>query len=226
VQVTGELFKQQMVAVTLGAAGAGALALPADKGLVPDTASWGCLVQLYGVLGQWRQVSDVVLAAVRQQLPGVGKDGVEAVLAGAAAALMAAGRHTAAVQLLDGLVAAGVTAVSHPELAQQLVEAADQSTDAEQVGACTSVRWSACTAARCAACRLCSYQQVFRACVSYCSAAVCPAQELVCRLAAGDEALYEALPDVAAGGCRGTVVVLVQQDAGLAMKKLINNMSN
>lgn len=85
-----------------------------------------------------------MLAAVRQQLPGVGVDGVQAVLAGAAGALVAAGRHTAAVQLLDGLVAAGVTAVCHPGLTQQLMEAADKSIDAEQVG-CKSP-WSGCTA--------------------------------------------------------------------------------
>lgn len=68
----------------------------------------------------------------------------QAVLAGAAAAFVAAGRHTAAVQLLDGLVAAGVTAVCHAGLAQPLMEAADKSPDAEQVG-CTSA-WSDCTA--------------------------------------------------------------------------------
>lgn len=51
VQVAGELFKQQMVAVSLGAAGTGALVLPAGSGPVPDATSWGCLVQLCGVLG-------------------------------------------------------------------------------------------------------------------------------------------------------------------------------
>jgi hypothetical protein len=62
------------------------------------------------------------------------KGGLQAVLAGAAAALNAAGRHTAAVQLLDGLVAAQVTVVSHPGLAGQLVEAVNNSAEAEQVG--------------------------------------------------------------------------------------------
>lgn len=42
----------------------------------------------------------------------------------------AAGKHVAAVQLLDGLPAAGVTAVSHPALAKQLLAAAEADGDA------------------------------------------------------------------------------------------------
>jgi hypothetical protein len=134
VQVAGELCKQQLVAVSMGAAGAQLMAAAAAmNSLILDATSWGCLVQLYGVLGQWKQVSNIVLAAVRAQLPGVDAGGLQVVLAGAAAALNAAGKHVAAVQLLDGLVAAGVTAVSHAGLAQQLVDAADNSSEAEQV---------------------------------------------------------------------------------------------
>jgi hypothetical protein len=127
VQVAGELFKQQLVAVSMAAAVASA------NCVILGASTWGCLAQLYGVLGQWQQVSNIVLAAVRAQLPGVDAGGLQVVLAGAAAALNAAGQHVAAVQLLDGLVAAGVTAVSHASLAQQLVDAADTSSEAEQV---------------------------------------------------------------------------------------------
>jgi hypothetical protein len=132
-QVAGDLLKPQLVAVSMGAAGAGLLA-PTGDDMVLDGTSWGSLAQLYGVLGDWQQLHNIVLAAARQQLPGVGPGGVQVVLAGAAAALNAAGRHVAALQLLDGLVAAGVTAVSYPQLAQQLVDAADKSSEAEQVG--------------------------------------------------------------------------------------------
>lgn len=199
VQVAEELFKQQVVAVSLGAAGATALALSVGAtALGPDAVTWGSLAQLYGLLGRWQQVANVVLAAVEHWLPGVcaGKEeagmeggrrssregeeeekgGLQTVLAGAAAALNAAGRHTAAVQLLDGLVAAQVTVVSHPGLAGQLVEAVNNSAEAEQ--------------------------------------------ELVSRLAAGDEAVYESLPDVAAGGCPAKLVRLVDKDAVLALKAL------
>jgi len=84
--------------------------------------------------GSWQQVANIVLAAVQQQLPGVAPGGLQAVLAGAAAALNAAGRHVAAVQLLDGLAAGGCKAVSHPRLAQQLVAAAEADDNAWQVG--------------------------------------------------------------------------------------------
>lgn len=133
VQVAGDLFKQQLVAVSMGAAGAELMAAAAPNSFILDATSWGCLAQLYGVLGQWKQVSNIVLAAVRAQLPGVDAGGLQVALAGAAAALNAAGQHVAAVQLLDGLVAAGVPAVSHAGLAQQLVDAADNSSEAEQV---------------------------------------------------------------------------------------------
>lgn len=156
VQVAEELVKQQIVAVSLGAAGAAALALSAGAtALTPDGVTWGRLAQLYGLLGRWQQVANIVLAAVKQRLPGVcagreeaGMDGerrsrngeaghsggLQAVLAGAGAALNAAGRHTAAVQRLDGLMAAQVTVVSDPGLAGQLVEAVNNITEAEQVG--------------------------------------------------------------------------------------------
>jgi hypothetical protein len=133
-QVAVELFKPQLVALSMGAAGAGFLTTSATS-MSLDGTSWGCLAQLYGLMGDWQQLHNVVLATARQQLPGLGQDGVQIVLAGAAAALNAAGRHVAAVQLLDGLIAVGVTAVSHPQLAQQLVDAAEKSSEAEQVGA-------------------------------------------------------------------------------------------
>jgi hypothetical protein len=144
VQVAGELFKQQLVAVSMGAAGAKlmAAAVASANCVILGASTWGCLVQLYGVLGQWQQVFNIVLAAVRAQLPGVDAGGLQVVLAGAAAALNAAGQHVAAVQLLDGLVAAGVTAVSHASLAQQLVDAADTSSEAEQVRGSDTAQFS------------------------------------------------------------------------------------
>jgi hypothetical protein len=135
VEVFTEIFKLQVAAVTLAATGAAA-AVPAGgtNSLDPNADSWASVLQLHGCLGPLPQASNIVLAACRQQLPGVSSaTGLQAVLAAAAGAFNAAGRHTAAVQLLDGLVAAGVTAVSHPMLAQQLLNAAEKSSEAEQV---------------------------------------------------------------------------------------------
>lgn len=136
VQVATELFKQQLLVVSMGAAGALAALQAAPSGLMaPDAVSWACCAQLYGVLGLWQQVANIVLVAVQQQLPEVAPEGLQVVLAGAAAALNAAGRHVAAVQLLDGLAAEDCKAVSHPRLAQQLVAAAEADYKAWQVGA-------------------------------------------------------------------------------------------
>jgi hypothetical protein len=132
-QVAGALFKPQLVAVSIGSAGGLGLQAPDTTELQPDALTWACLAQLYAILGDWKQVSSIVSAAVKQQLPGVALGDVQAVLAGAAAALNAAGKHVAAVKLLDGLAAAGVMVVAHSQLAQQLVDAADRSSEAEQV---------------------------------------------------------------------------------------------
>lgn len=132
VQVAVQLFKQQVVAISTGS-GQGAGVAEHSGSVVPDGATWGCLAQLYVVLGQRQQVSNIVVAAVKQQLPGVAGDTVQIVLAGAAAAFNAAGQHVTAVQLLDGLVAADVRAVTYPGLAKQLLEAVDGSSEAEQV---------------------------------------------------------------------------------------------
>ena len=135
VEVFTEIFKLQVAAVSLAATGA-AGAVPAGGAniLRPNADSWASLLQLHGCLGSLPQVSHIVLAACRQQLPGVSSvSGLQAVLAAAAGAFNAAGKHTAVVQLLDGLVAAGVTAVSHPMLAQQLLDATENSSEAEQV---------------------------------------------------------------------------------------------
>ena len=86
-----------------------------------------------GALGSLQQVANIVTAAVLQRLPGLQSDGLQVVLAGAAAALNAAGQHVAAVQLLDDLVAAGLVSVSHPPLAQQLVAAAEADDAAYEV---------------------------------------------------------------------------------------------
>jgi hypothetical protein len=144
VQVAGEICKQQLVAVSMGAAGAELMSAAAASSLILDATSWGCLAQLHGVLGQWKHVSNIVLAAVRAQLPSVDAGGLQVVLAGAAAALNAAGQHVAAVQLLDGLVAAGVSAVTHAGLAQQLVDAADNSSEAEQVRGTDNIGLQVC----------------------------------------------------------------------------------
>ena len=133
VEVARALFKQPLLLVSMASAGAAvgdAMAAPL-KGPQPDASTWASLVELYGYveqlgLGQREvRMSDIVRAACRQQLPGVQVDGLQCVLAGAAAALNAAQQHTTAVHLLSGLLAAGVQAVSHPQLAAQLCIAAD-----------------------------------------------------------------------------------------------------
>jgi hypothetical protein len=135
VEVFTEIFKLQVAAVSLAATGAGAAVLTGGaNSLRPNADSWASVLQLHGCLGSLPQVSNIVLSACRQQLPGVSSvSGLQAVLAAAAGAFNAAGKHTAAVQLLDGLVAAGVTVVLHPMLAQQLLDAAEKSSEAEQV---------------------------------------------------------------------------------------------
>jgi hypothetical protein len=139
-QVAGALFKPQLVAVSISTAGGSTgLQIPDSTHLQPDAVTWACLAQMYAVLGDWQQLSNIVSAAVRQQLPGVALGDLQAVLAGAAAALNSAGKHVAAVKLLDQVAAAGVAAVSHPQLAQQLMDAADKSSEAEQVR--TITRW-------------------------------------------------------------------------------------
>jgi len=138
-RVATELFKHQLLVASLGAAGAAAAGLAAATtagGPVPDAITWSSLVQLYGVVGSWQQVDDILAAAVGQHLPGLqlDSDSLQAVLAGAAAAHNAAGEHAAAVQLLDGLLQVGVATVSHPRLAQQLEVAAEGDEVAWQVG--------------------------------------------------------------------------------------------
>ena len=125
VEVARALFKQPLLLVSMASAGAaveGMMAAPL-KGPQPDASTWACLVELYGYVEQLglaqREVrmSEIVRAACGQQLPGVRVEGVQGVLAGAAAALNAVQQHTAAVHLLGGLLAAGVQAVSDPQLA-------------------------------------------------------------------------------------------------------------
>jgi len=147
VEVAGELFKQQLLSITLGAGGTvdlaaalpGASASHCPAGTAAVTLA--SLAQLYGALGDWQQVSSIVLAAVRQQVVGVQGDSLQVVLSGAAAALNAAGRHVVAVQLLDALTAAGATDVSHPGLAQQLLAAAEADDKALQVGSGHHQHW-------------------------------------------------------------------------------------
>jgi hypothetical protein len=135
VEVFTDIFKFQVAAVSLGATGTSA-AVPAGvaNSLHPNADSWASVLQLHGCLGSLLQVSSIVLAACRQLLPGVSTaSDIQGVLAAAAGAFNAAGKYTAAVQLLDGLVVAGVTAVSHPVLAQQLLDAEAKSREAGQV---------------------------------------------------------------------------------------------
>lgn len=129
-QVAMELFKQQLVAVSMFAAGSVNMPAAATAGrMAMDAETWGSLLQLYGAVGAWQQVANTVAAAVLQQLPGVQHSGVQTVLAGAAAALNAAGRPVVAVQLLDGLSAAGLEAVTDPHFAQQLCKAVGDGDD-------------------------------------------------------------------------------------------------
>jgi hypothetical protein len=124
-----ELFKQQLVAVSMFAVGSGNVPAAAGGSMAPDADTWASLLQLYGAVGAWQQVADITGAAVMQQLPGVQLNSLQTVLAGAAAALNAAGRRVVAVQLLDGLSAAGMMAVTDPHFAQQLCKAAGNGED-------------------------------------------------------------------------------------------------
>jgi hypothetical protein len=138
-QLATELFKQQLLTISMGAAGPVdvAAALPGAPAVssADAAAMFACLAQLYGAVEDWQQLSSIVAAAVKQQLVGVQAGDQQVVLAGAAAALVAAGKHVAAVQLLDGLPAAGITAVSHPALARQLLAAAEKDDEAWKVSA-------------------------------------------------------------------------------------------
>jgi hypothetical protein len=133
IEVARTLFKQPLLLVSMASAGAAVHAMMATplKGPQPDASTWACLVELYGYveqlgLGQREvRLSQIVRAACRQQLSGLQVDGLQCVLAGAAAALNAGHQHTTAVHLLNGLLAAGVQAVSDPQLAAQLCTAAD-----------------------------------------------------------------------------------------------------
>jgi hypothetical protein len=142
VEVARTLFKQPLLLVSMASAGAAvgdAIAAPL-KGPQPVAATWACLVELYGYVEQLGlvrrevRVSQIVRAACRQQLPGVQVDGLQCVLAGAAAALNAAQQHSTTVHLLSGLLAAGVQAVSGAQLAAQL-DAATKDDEALEVRA-------------------------------------------------------------------------------------------
>lgn len=137
-QLANELFKQQLISITMGTAGPVdiAAALPGAPAVssADAAATFACLAQLYGAVGDWQQLSGIVAAAAKQQLVGVQADDLQVVLAAAAAALNAAGKHVAAVQLLDGLPAAAVTAVSHQALARQMLAAAEGDEEAWKVG--------------------------------------------------------------------------------------------
>ncbi|KAF6262063.1 hypothetical protein COO60DRAFT_1677904 [Scenedesmus sp. NREL 46B-D3] len=109
--------------------------------LAPDAQTYAALIQLYSAAGEDKAVASIVMAAVRHQLPlfssnsssgstagssSGGRGGaLQAVLAGAAAAWLSSGRIAAVPLLLDGLVAAGVGALTHPGLAAAVLAAAD-----------------------------------------------------------------------------------------------------
>jgi hypothetical protein len=104
VQVATELFKQHIVAVSMGAAAPAAAA--AAGALVPGATTWARLAELYGVLGSWQQTVSIVLAAVKQQLPGVsGPVSLQAVLTGAAGAYNAAGQHVTSTEAMSHMLA-------------------------------------------------------------------------------------------------------------------------
>jgi hypothetical protein len=84
-QLANELFKQQLISITMGALGPVdiAAALPGTPAASSSdaAATFAYLAQLYGAVGDWQQLSGIVVAAAKQQLVGVQADALQVVLA-------------------------------------------------------------------------------------------------------------------------------------------------
>lgn len=142
-RVANALFAKQLIQVQLAAAASNAVSRNATEAAVttsdqlqPDAVTYSCLLQLYGLTGQYQWVSDITLAAVRHELGLVdsSSDSLQEVLAGAAAAWLHAGAADVVFALLDGATAAGITHLNNPELIDRLLEAVREPDTAVQVG--------------------------------------------------------------------------------------------
>jgi hypothetical protein len=139
VGVAEVLFARQLLQVKTGLAASSEQQQPL---LAPDAQTYAALAQLYGAAGQYKTVANIVMAAVRHQLPLAAAPNncssssssskgevLQTVLAGAAAAWLSAwlsaGCAAVVPWLLDGLAASGLVSLSHPGLAAAVLAAAD-----------------------------------------------------------------------------------------------------
>jgi hypothetical protein len=113
--------------------------------------SYSLLIALHGAAGELLSVSDLVMAAVRRQLPLGGHHhhqqqhqdddevcsppAVEVLLSAAAGVWLAAGAADVAVSLLDGLLVTRGSHITQPTLAAAMLEAASRG--------CEEVSWEA-----------------------------------------------------------------------------------
>ena len=141
-QAANELFNYPLAAAQLVAAGGtGGSSRSTSSALLPNAASYPLLLRLHGAAGEFQCVSDLVMAAVRGQLPLGGQQqqqheewsppAVEVLLSAAADVWLAADAADVAVSLLDGLLVAGGTDITQPLLAAAMLEGADK--EQEQV---------------------------------------------------------------------------------------------
>jgi hypothetical protein len=166
VQAANELFNFPLAAAQLAAAGAqkkgGVTATAGGYSLIPNVTSYSLLIALHGAAGELLSVSDLVMAAVRRQLP-LGGDhhhhhhqqhqqddhevwsppAVEVLLSAAAGVWLAAGAADVAVSLLDGLLVTGGSLITQPTLAAAMLEAASAGGEEEQVSLEACIFWKA-----------------------------------------------------------------------------------
>ena len=147
VQAANELFNYPLAAAQLpksGAGGSSSSSSFSSGSLLPNATSYCLLLSLHGAAGEFQSVSDLVMAAVRGQLPLGGQQqqqqhevwsppAVEVLLSAAADVWLAAGAPDLAVSLLDGLLVAGGRDITQPTLAAAMLEAAGKGDEEEQV---------------------------------------------------------------------------------------------
>jgi hypothetical protein len=152
VQAANELFNFPLAAAQLATGGAqrtrGVTSTAGGYSLTPNVTSYSLLIALHGAAGELLSVSDLVMAAVRRQLPlGVchhhqqhqddhevwSPPAVEVLLSAAADMWLAAGAADVAVSLLDGLLVTGGSHITQPILAAAMLEATSGGCEEEQV---------------------------------------------------------------------------------------------
>ena len=136
VEAANELFNYPLAAAQLVAGGDNKQGGGGSSGfLLPNATSYSLLISLHGAAGDLQCVVDLVMAAVRGQLPLGGQQqqhevwsppAVEVLLSAAADVWLAAGAPDVAVSLLDGLLVAGGRDITQPTLALAMLDAADE----------------------------------------------------------------------------------------------------